>query len=612
MADLVPTNIKVNSNIIKEFTTPISAIENRNRYLKTDENGNITYYTAEDIANEIQYGPTGNRFGDWLQNNYYKEGDCVVYELTVYRAKNDHTSSSIFFDDITAHWDIVAGYSKEHIYAYDETNPITQLSLGQVVADKNSIMVNVNNLLLQSNNYYLNSTRDTVVFSTPIEADNNIEIIIFGNMSIPNNITEIIIKPFTVSIDGTTDFYLGGTPVPSSKETVIVNIDNTVILQSEFELVKTTVDNDTLRLNNPVNIGTRVQVSFFNGLIIGAQGPQGIPGVQGPIGPSAVDIMVGTTTTGNSGTNASVTNIGTPKSPILEFTIPQGPQGIQGPQGEQGIPGVQGPIGLTGIQGPIGPQGLRGEKGEQGDRGIMGPQGIQGPSGPIGPRGNVGATGPIGPQGNPLKLLGEKASEADLPLVGNSIGDTYLINGIAWEWYSLTQIASEAQWYNTSARVKGDIGFTFTPHLTSLSDEQTKLVLSWTNNGELPNPEDVEIIDTTDINSYEVRTTVLNDILVPNNYYKLGDITETTLTLKDEVKPNYISEFMFSFISPSSSVNGSKIYLIPNVSTTSFSIKGDVVSWGYEDTKCYFIVEKGYKYQTSILDGTVIVSGTIL
>ena len=51
-------------------------------------------------------------------------------------------------------------------------------------------------------------------------------------------------------------------------------------------------------------------------VVIGPTGPQG------PTGPAT--ITVGQTTTGNPGTNASVTNVGTNENAILNFTIPAG------------------------------------------------------------------------------------------------------------------------------------------------------------------------------------------------------------------------------------------------------------------------------------------------
>ena len=55
----------------------------------------------------------------------------------------------------------------------------------------------------------------------------------------------------------------------------------------------------------------------------GPQGPQGIQGPAGTNGTSAT-VTVGTTTTGEPGTQASVTNVGTDTAAILNFVIPAG------------------------------------------------------------------------------------------------------------------------------------------------------------------------------------------------------------------------------------------------------------------------------------------------
>ena len=77
---------------------------------------------------------------------------------------------------------------------------------------------------------------------------------------------------------------------------------------------------------------------------IGPQGPQGETGAVGPQGPTgtageAATVTVGTTTTGDAGTNASVTNTGTAQNAILNFTIPRGETGATGPQGPAGTAG---------------------------------------------------------------------------------------------------------------------------------------------------------------------------------------------------------------------------------------------------------------------------------
>ena len=53
--------------------------------------------------------------------------------------------------------------------------------------------------------------------------------------------------------------------------------------------------------------------------------PTLVTGEQGPQGPAGT-VTVGTTTTGEPGSNASVENVGTPENAILNFTVPQGPR----------------------------------------------------------------------------------------------------------------------------------------------------------------------------------------------------------------------------------------------------------------------------------------------
>lgn len=159
-----------------------------------------------------------------------------------------------------------------------------------------------------------------------------------------------------------------------------------------------------------------------NGPLQGAQGPDG----------KAATITVGTVSTGEPGTQVSVTNSGTATDAILNFTIPRGEKGLQGDTGPEG------PKGEKGDTGPEGPQGEPGAKGDPGDtgksatikigvvsatepggnptvenvgsatdavfnftlpRGEAGPTGEQGPIGPEGPQGEPGQAGPQGPAG---------------------------------------------------------------------------------------------------------------------------------------------------------------------------------------------------------------------
>ena len=75
---------------------------------------------------------------------------------------------------------------------------------------------------------------------------------------------------------------------------------------------------------------------------------------------------VGTVSTGNPGTNASVTIAGNAGEQLVSFVIPRGDVGAQGIQGIQGETGPQGDTGAQGIQG------IQGDTGETGAQGIQG------------------------------------------------------------------------------------------------------------------------------------------------------------------------------------------------------------------------------------------------
>ena len=152
------------------------------------------------------------------------------------------------------------------------------------------------------------------------------------------------------------------------------------------------------------NIGTS-SAAVFNFTIPrgekGAKGDKGDTGAAGSSG-SAATIQVGTVTTGEAGSQVSIVNSGTEYAAILDFTIPRGSkgdigaQGPQGPRGPEGPQGPMGPTGATGATGATGPQGETGPQGPQGEQGIQGIQGIQGETGPQGEQGIQGEKGDTG------------------------------------------------------------------------------------------------------------------------------------------------------------------------------------------------------------------------
>lgn len=136
-------------------------------------------------------------------------------------------------------------------------------------------------------------------------------------------------------------------------------------------------------------LATKAQIS---GLTIGGS----LPGAGGGSGDAAT-IAVGTVTTGDPGTNATITNAGTNTAAVFNFVIPRGDVGPTGPTGPAGPTGPTGATGATGATGPAGPTGATGPQGPQGPAGPQGDQGIQGETGPTGA---TGATGPAGPKGD--------------------------------------------------------------------------------------------------------------------------------------------------------------------------------------------------------------------
>ena len=78
-------------------------------------------------------------------------------------------------------------------------------------------------------------------------------------------------------------------------------------------------------------------------------------------------LEVGTTTTGEPGTDAAVSITKQGTKYVADITIPRGEKGDPGIQGPKGDPGIQGPKGDPGIQGPKGDPGIQGPKGDPGD-----------------------------------------------------------------------------------------------------------------------------------------------------------------------------------------------------------------------------------------------------
>lgn len=97
-----------------------------------------------------------------------------------------------------------------------------------------------------------------------------------------------------------------------------------------------------------VNSGTDTAAILDFTIPRGVDGTNGTDGTNGSDGLAAT-VNVGTTTTGDPGTSASVTNSGTESAAILNFTIPRGADGTNGIDGINGTNGTNGTDGIVSI-----------------------------------------------------------------------------------------------------------------------------------------------------------------------------------------------------------------------------------------------------------------------
>ncbi len=125
---------------------------------------------------------------------------------------------------------------------------------------------------------------------------------------------------------------------------------------SQYDQIIAAVAESVSAAENAESIAENIQQQAESGAFkgdkgdTGPQGPQGEPGADG----AAATVAVGTVTTGEPDTPASVTNSGTPNAAVLDFVIPKGVKGDKGDKGDTGA------------------QGIQGEKGDKGDTGEKG------------------------------------------------------------------------------------------------------------------------------------------------------------------------------------------------------------------------------------------------
>lgn len=174
-----------------------------------------------------------------------------------------------------------------------------------------------------------------------------------GTVVIPH---EVLAEQGTVSIAAVAEYEDG---VRVTTNTVCFYNDNTIYGEKETDPTPSEYMQVINAAEEAQKIAQSVRDDADSGKFNGAPGKDGASGKDG----KAATIAVGSVTTGEAGSAASVTNAGTESAAVLDFVIPRGEQG---PKGEQGLQGPQGEKGAQGEQGPQGEQGLKGDKGDNG------------------------------------------------------------------------------------------------------------------------------------------------------------------------------------------------------------------------------------------------------
>ena len=133
---------------------------------------------------------------DWLYTTYYKVDDIVVYNNSLFRCIENHTSAYTFD---TSKWKLIAGWSAQRQFfeVNDDSNVVT---LNEVIPNKDVLIINIGGVLQQSQNYELQADGKTISFINPLPKETIIEVMVMSNVVLDTYDSKVNIEDWKSNI----------------------------------------------------------------------------------------------------------------------------------------------------------------------------------------------------------------------------------------------------------------------------------------------------------------------------------------------------------------------------------------------------------------------------
>lgn len=118
------------------------------------------------------------KISDWGTNIKYQVDDFCVYNNSLFKCIEEHTSDEVFDP---SKWQLIAGWSSKR-QIFDIETESNQIVLTETVPNKDALIINIGGILQQSQNYELEPDGKTITFINPIPANSLVEVLVMSNV----------------------------------------------------------------------------------------------------------------------------------------------------------------------------------------------------------------------------------------------------------------------------------------------------------------------------------------------------------------------------------------------------------------------------------------------